>query len=52
MTVPKFNNAILRVELEPLGNHAIVWLATWGVAGDTVAGLNREWARTLGTALR
>jgi uncharacterized protein YndB with AHSA1/START domain len=51
MTVPRFNNAILRVEIEPLGNHAIVWLATWGVAGDTVAGLNREWARTLG-ALR
>lgn len=42
MTVDQYNNAILRVEVER-GNHAIVWMATYGVADDAIAAVSREW---------
>jgi len=51
MTVQQHNNAIMRIELEPVGRHAIVWLAAWGVAQETVAGLAREWPGSLSAAL-
>lgn len=46
MTVEEYNNAILRVEVER-GDHAIVWMATYGVAEGTIAALSREWQQGL-----
>jgi len=50
MTVEQYNHAILRVEVEQ-GDHAIVWMATYGVAEETVAGVSREWRQSLRDAL-
>jgi len=46
MTVAQYNNAILRVEIE-MRRHVIAWMATYGVATDTVNAAQREWQRSL-----
>lgn len=50
MTVEQHDDALMRVELE-MGNHAIVWLAAWGVAPEAIAGLQAEWRTTFREAL-
>lgn len=51
LRVPLLNHALFRIELEPVGNHAIVWLATWGVPRAAVKELNERWPGTLAASL-